>query len=306
MEDNLIIEESVVSIVTPISGIDTDLTNIRFWLAQTQNLPIETIIIHDEIDPKLQVRLENMMSELNNARITLHRGHFGSPGAARNKGLEFVHTERVVFWDSDDIGEPRNLIRVIKDNQDSQIIVGSFTLNSDFCLSAQTITLSDEEKSRDFQLGIYPGIWRYIFNWQIIKSLRFSESKMGEDQQFLIEVQLIPKLVRVVDTVLYNYFTGNPTHLTSQKSAKAEVFYSFKKIHTIFLDRRGKMSLFETTVYIKLLWSTLKFSGKFKSMSAIISSLRLILIARRMLSRHLMRIIFFSFNRWRGSDNEIR
>ena len=298
--------ESVVSIVTPVSGIDTDLTNIRFWLAQTRHLPIEIIIIHDEIDPTLQVKLEEMVLELNNTRITLYRGHFGSPGAARNKGLEFVHSERVVFWDSDDIGEPRNLIRVIEDNQDSQIIVGSFTLNSDFNLSTQTITLSGEEKSKEFQLGMHPGIWRYIFNLQMIKSVRFSESKMGEDQQFLIEIQSIPKHVSVVNTVIYNYFTGNPTHLTSQKSAKAEVYYSLKKIHSIFLDRGRKMSLFETTVYSKLLWSTLKFSGKFKSMNAIISFLRLTIIARRILVRNLIWIILFSLNRWKGSDNEKR
>lgn len=302
----MIIEESIVSIVTPISGVDTDLTNIRFWLAQTQHLPIETIIIHDEIDPKLQEKLENMMLELNNTRITLYRGHFGSPGAARNKGLEFVNTVWVVFWDSDDIGEPRNLISVIKNNPESQIIVGSFTLNSDFNLSTRTITLSNEEKYREYQLGMHPGIWRYIFNRQIIKSLRFSESKMGEDQQFLIEIQSIPKFVCVVNTVLYNYFTGNPTHLTSQKSAKGEVFYSFKRIHSIFLGRRRKMSLFESTVYIKLLWSTLKFSGKFQSMNAIISSLRLIIVARRMIVRNLIWIIFFSVNRWKGSEREKR
>jgi glycosyltransferase involved in cell wall biosynthesis len=300
----LIEEETIVSIVTPISGIDIDLTNIRSWLVQTQHLAINTILIHDEVDPNLQVKIEHLLEELRNPRITLHRGHFGSPGAARNKGLEFVNSERVVFWDSDDIGDPHSLIKVINEYKDSKIIVGSFTINSDFSVRDQTSMLLEDDDTLEIRLGINPGIWRYVFNCKTIGSTRFSEFRMGEDQQFLVQIQAIPTLVSVTETVLYNYFTGNETHLTSQKSAKAEVFYSFMEIQSIFRKRSKKMNLFETTIYLKLLWSTFKYSGKLKSLNAIIASLRLIVLLRRIVIRNLIRIIVFAVRQNKDTTNE--
>ena len=300
----MIDEEAIVSIVTPISGIDIDLTNIRSWLVQTQHLAIKTILIHDEVDPNLQPRLEHLLEELRNPRITLHCGQFGSPGAARNKGLEFVNSERVVFWDSDDIGEPHSLIKVINEYKDSKIIVGSFTRNSDFDVGVRTYMLLEDDETLEIRLGINPGIWRYVFNCETIGSTRFSEFRMGEDQQFLVQIQAIPTLVSVTDTVLYNYFTGNQSHLTSQKSAKTEVFYSFKAIQSIFLKRSTKMNLFETTIYLKLLWSTFKYSGKLKSLNAIILSIRLFVLLRRIVIRNLIRIIVFAIHQNKDSTNE--
>ena len=125
-------------------------------------------IIHDEVDPHLQVKLEHLLEELSNPRISLHRGHFGSPGAARNKGLEFVDSERVVFWDSDDIGEPHNLVKVIDEYKDSKIIVGSFTSNSDFSESDQTSMLLVDDDTLEMRLGISQGIWRYVFKCETI------------------------------------------------------------------------------------------------------------------------------------------
>lgn len=289
----MIQEKPIVSIITPISGVSIDLSNLRFWLDQTQHLPIQTVLIHDEVDQIVHVLLEQMLEDLSNPLVTLHRGHFGSPGAARNKGLQFVTTKRVVFWDADDIGEPHNLIQVIKDHEDSKVIVGSYTINSDSKLFDKHTNALKNDHTLEIQLGLSPGIWRYIFNYSIIKDQQFSNVKMGEDQQFLIEIQAIPEMLTATKTILYNYFTGNDTHLTAQKSAKGAIVHTFDTLQRYFIKRNQRLNLFETTVFTKLLWSSVKY-GKWNTLfDALFAFLYIIFFQRKISFRNLTKIAIF-------------
>jgi glycosyltransferase involved in cell wall biosynthesis len=289
----LIQEKPLVSIITPISGFDVDLSNLKYWLEQTPNLPIKTIIIHDQVDQSLQSRLEEMLEELNNPLASLYNGNFGSPGAARNKGLEFVTTKRVVFWDADDIGEPHNLIQVIKDHEDSKVIVGSYTINSDSKFFDKHTNALNNDHTLEIQLGLSPGIWRYIFNYAVIKDKKFSNAKMGEDQQFLIEIQAIPEMLTATKTILYNYFTGNDTHLTAQKSAKGTIVYTFNSIQRYFIKRNQRLNLFETTIFMKLMWSSIKYGKRNTSFNAVFAFLYLIFFLRKISFRNLAKIVIF-------------
>ena len=289
----MIQEEPYVSIITPISGVGIDLSNLRLWLGKTINLPIEIVLIHDEVDQEVHNNLEQMMRELNNPKIMLHHGKFGSPGAARHKGLEFLNTERVVFWDSDDIGEPYNLIQAINTHKDSKVIVGSFTINSDSHAFSSHSKILRIDQTLEIQLGMSPGIWRYIFNRSVIGNTQFSTTRMGEDQQFLIEIQVIPEMITITEAILYNYFVGNPYHLTSQQSVKLEVIQTFVAIQNFFIARPQKLNLFETTIYLKVLWSTMKYSKRSNSFMTIISFLHLFFISRKIVLSKLIQILRF-------------
>ena len=304
LEEYLIQNNPFVTIVTPISGVDIDLSNLRYWLKQTPGLPIKTVIIHDELDQLLQVRLEEMLEEINNPLVFLHRGNFGSPGAARNKGLEFVTTAKVVFWDADDIGEPNNLIKVIKDHEDSKVIVGSYTTNSDSGIFKPRTIVVRNDHTLGIQLGINPGIWRYIFDLSVIGKYPFSSIRMGEDQQFLIEIQSVPEKLVVTKTILYNYFTGSNNHLTAQQSAKSEVFFTFKAIQKFFIQRPKKLNLFETTIYLKLIWSTIRHSKKSQSIGAFFACINLAFVFRKIVFRNVAKIVSFLIHKEQITHNE--
>jgi glycosyltransferase involved in cell wall biosynthesis len=289
----LIQEEPCVSIITPISGVGLDLSNLRLWLKKTEHLPIKTILIHDEIDSQVHNLLEHMVEDLGNPLVTLHHGRFGSPGAARNRGLEFVTTEKVVFWDSDDTGEPLNLIQAINKHKDSKVIVGSFTINSDFQLFDKKLINLRNDHTLEIQLGVNPGIWRYIFDYAVIRNYRFSTTKMGEDQQFLIEIQAIPHLLTITELTLYNYFVGNQNHLTSQQSAKSSVIQTFRSAQEFFVKRSQKLNLFETTIYLKLLWSSIKYAQKPRSFSTLLAFLYLTIFLRKIYFENLIQITRF-------------
>jgi glycosyltransferase involved in cell wall biosynthesis len=289
----LIQEKPYVSIITPISGAGIDLSNLRHWLVKTQNLPIKTVLIHDEVDQQVHTNLELMVKELSNPYIMLHHGKFGSPGAARNKGLEYLTTERVVFWDSDDIGEPHNLIQAISDHRDSNVIVGSFTINSDLQVFDTQAKSLKGDQNLEIQLGMNPGIWRYIFKRSVISDTQFSTTRMGEDQQFLIEIQAIPKMLSITPLILYNYFVGNPNHLTSQYSAKLEVIQTFNSMQKFFVNRPEKLNLFEITIYLKLLWSTMKYSKRSNYFGTLASFSYLFFISRKIAPSNLIQIVGF-------------
>lgn len=289
----MIQETPCVSIITPISGVGIDLSNLRLWLGKTKNLPIKTILIHDEVDQEVQNNLEQMVKELSNPHIMLLQGQFGSPGAARNKGIEFLNTERVVFWDSDDIGEPYKLIQTINTHKDSKVLVGSFTMNSDSNLFNNYAKILRLDQTLEIQLGMSPGIWRYIFDRSVIDNTRFSTSRMGEDQQFLIELQVVPEMITITESIIYNYFVGNPNHLTSQQSAKLEVIRTFSAIQKLFIERSQKLNLFETTVYLKVFWSTMKYSSRSKHFSTLISFLQLVFISQKIVFSNLIQIARF-------------
>ena len=267
-----------------------DLSNLRLWLGKTRNLPIKTILIHDEVDQEVQNNLEQMVKELSNPHIMLLHGQFGSPGAARNKGIEFLNTERVVFWDSDDIGEPYNLIQTINTHKDSKVIVGSFTMNSDSNLFSKYAKILRLDQTLEIQLGMSPGIWRYIFDRSVIDNTQFSTSRMGEDQQFLIQIQVVPEMITITESIIYNYFVGNPSHLTSQQSAKLEVIRTFSAIQKLFIERSQKMNLFETTVYLKVFWSTMKYSSRSKHFLTLISFFQLVFISQKIVISNLIQI----------------
>lgn len=292
----MIQEEPYVSIITPISGVGIDLSNLRLWLDKTTNLPIKTVLVHDEVDQEVHNNLEQMMEELNNPQITLHHGKFGSPGAARNKGLEFLNTERVVFWDSDDIGEPYNLIQAINAHKDSKVIVGSFTMNSDLNIFSSYAKILRADQTLEIQLGMSPGIWRYIFNRSVIGNTQFSTIRMGEDQQFLIELQVIPKITTITDSILYNYFVGNSFHLTSQHSAQLEVIQTFSEMQKLFIKRPQKLNLFETTIYFKMLWSTMKYSKRSKAFITMLPFFYLFFVSRKIVLSNLIQIARFLNN----------
>lgn len=289
----MIQETPCVSIITPISGVGIDLSNLRLWLGKTRNLPIKTILIHDEVDQVVRNNLEQMVKELSNPHIMLLHGQFGSPGAARNKGIEFLDTERVVFWDSDDIGEPYSLIQTIHTHKDSRVIVGSFTMNSDSNLFSNYAKILRLDQTLEIQLGMSPGIWRYIFDRSVIDNTRFSTSRMGEDQQFLIEIQVVPEMITITESIIYNYFVGSPNHLTSQQSAKLEVIRTFSAIQKLFIERSQKLNLFETTVYLKVFWSTMKFSSRSKHFLTLISFLQLVFISQKIVFSNLVQIARF-------------
>ena len=282
--------QPLVTIITPLTGGPEPRENLRSWVSKVHDLAICLVLVHDETDPKTRKEVSEIASLLPSSQVKVVHGFFGSPGGARNAGLQLVESEWVVFWDSDDVGEPENLIRVIETNSDSSVVICAYTKNSDFDPSVSNLVTIKKSRNAYLQMANQGGLWRYVIKKDFIKELRFSENKMGEDQQFLVGLNLHNVEVRKSNTVLYHYYYGDDSHLTSNRQIQGQVEVTLDAVRDQLLKQNRKFDLFETAIYFKLFLSVCKYSQPSKKILAIFKFLSLVIVKGRVDLRYLVKI----------------
>lgn len=137
-------------------------------------------------------------------------GDYGSPGAARNAGLLRSDAEYICFWDVDDeanleqvCSSFRKLIR-----NGSELIIGRWNISS---------RDSNPKSSNPLNVGLDPGLWRFIFKRTLIGDSKFSHLKWGEDQLFIAQILKKNPSVLNSDDVLYVYSKGVDGSLSGDK-----------------------------------------------------------------------------------------
>ena len=100
----------MLTAIVPVSGMAGRLHNLENWLSTIHDLDIQIIIIHDHRDSETERQLLSILGTINSPKIAYLSGAFGSPGAARNAGLERVDSKFVCFWDSDDLPQPQSIL----------------------------------------------------------------------------------------------------------------------------------------------------------------------------------------------------
>jgi hypothetical protein len=68
-----------------------------------------------------------------------------------------------------------------------------------------------------------PGLWRMIFPTTIAQKHRFTEFRMGEDQEFILGVDFFNADVVFSQRILYTYFKGDAGQLTNSVEAISEL-----------------------------------------------------------------------------------
>lgn len=208
--------DSMLTAVVPIHQMAGKLQNLRSWLAKSQEIQI--VLVNDLSDDLTHVELEEMVKKMSSSDIQLVKGHFGSPGASRNKGLELVKTEFVTFWDSDDLPDPVKFIemcRILKFSG-AQVCVGEYEIIN---LRNQKVTVKEILHSDvNHNVAITPGVWRMVFRSDSIPNKPFTNLRLAEDHIFLQEVKFPTMEKRVFRERVYTYFYAGEDNLTSNRS----------------------------------------------------------------------------------------
>jgi glycosyltransferase involved in cell wall biosynthesis len=203
------------------------LERLEQWLVASKNLNREVIIIHDIQDSKTGPQLTEMSNRLNDRKIKIIESALGSPGKARNKGLEVARGNWIVFWDSDDIADVTEVFYAISENKEAQVIVCRF---SEFNVETRSIKVSLESSQNLFGLGINPGLWRMIFRREEINGKKFGALRMAEDQLFLSNIASDSMNLTYSNRIVYQYFIGQPDQLTNSKIDINDLIEAFEKI----------------------------------------------------------------------------
>ena len=107
-----------VSIVIPVSNMAGRLQNLEKSIKATDPTIFQIIVVHDFRGADTSFELKELINRVNNGHIELYEGKFGSAGKARSEGMIHATGKYLVFWDSDDVGYPEQIVKVIEETVD--------------------------------------------------------------------------------------------------------------------------------------------------------------------------------------------
>ncbi len=209
-----------ISVIIPVYNVEKYLRRCLDSLVNQTISDIEIICVNDgSTDKSLEILEEYAKKD---KRIKIINQENQKQGAARNRGLEIAQGEFISFVDSDDwvdldyfekmynavissnaniavSSTKRNYKRKTKDH--SKIKTNEVYYETNKILSAIQNNLV---------------VWGKIFNFEIIKNLRFEEGVFYEDAPYAIRAIHLAKSVVTVPDTTYHYFS-NPTSTIKQK-----------------------------------------------------------------------------------------
>jgi hypothetical protein len=98
-----------------------------------------------------------------------------------------------------------------------------------------------------------PGLWRWVFNKQVIGDKRFINSRMGEDQAFIFELGPFDKKITRSDAIVYEYFLHYDGQLTKNRIALRDLNITISHITEILPSIEGPNRAFGEFIVQRML-----------------------------------------------------
>jgi len=220
MEDSRIL----LSIIIPVGHLERDLQNLTNFFNSQANFEAEYILIYD-LKNGVLTDIDWIAANYPHLNIVTRRGEFGSPGMTRNAGLEIARGEWICFCDADDFLRVDNVVSEIKNNDEHNLIIGQFQRKSKElkCKNVPTATTM-----KDVYLD--PGFWRMAFRNELVREVKFSQIKMGEDIIFLADILRMKPQIKFSQKIFYDYTVGNPLQSTRNTEIFSDVVEAIRLI----------------------------------------------------------------------------
>lgn len=223
-----------IGIVVAVTRMHGRLARLNSWITDAAKSGIDVHIVHDVRDSLTGPELKTLVSQAGSPRIKIYEGNFGSPGSARNHGLKVSDNKWVVFWDSDDFGDVKQLIRMTnkiaaKKLDAINLIVANFSVWDDtrrVALFKNSPSMNTPSNMDNLVNNL--GLWRCVFRKESITH-NFPTWKMAEDQYFFLTNFEVDKTLFRQETI-YNYFINVDNQLTSNSQAVVDLMKSVNAI----------------------------------------------------------------------------
>lgn len=212
---------NLITAVIPTNNFKSYENNFRQLLTSLQNLQIEVILVLDSEDDETHKRVNAILDEFKTVSIKVVSGFFGSPGLARNAGMNIASSEWLAFWDFDDHIFPQRWIDMCNQAAGHELAIGSYEVLDISDGSIYSHVIDEPEFPRAVALS--PGIWRMLFWKKSLLDLQFSNYKMGEDQLFLAQYKFYEKKTYLHQEIVYRYVKGNLNQATSNQKLMTDL-----------------------------------------------------------------------------------
>lgn len=252
-------ETQLLSVVVPITKMAGRFENLESWLLGALECEIEVILVHDVQDDMTGVEIAAKFKKINHSKLKLLEGKYKSPGLARNKGISESTGKWIAFWDADDVPNPqaaKSLVELSQDESAVQLIVGSYEVISP---NGQIFIYARHGDIHG--IAVNPGIWRMIFKRGLMEGRSFSNSKMGEDQEFIASLNPWDLNIKFSEIALYRYYFGGDYQLTSDGSNLSDLVNVTKRLLNRLEIGNSEANTFIATLIIRQIITGLSRSG---------------------------------------------
>jgi len=192
--------------IIPIGNWDRDSGNILYLISEVPK-EIGVLFAFDQKAHKGFQAANQLAESLDKSNCRFVLTDENGPGNVRNAALKEVNGEWISFWDSDDLPNFKNLLELTKDLDSlylsNDILIGRFT--KEVILEDESKKVFAKKKANLNYWAAYPGLWRHIFRWELIKNMSFSPFKWGEDTLFLFDCFNKSNKVLFLTSDLYSY-----------------------------------------------------------------------------------------------------
>lgn len=208
---------SDLSAVIPVGDFIQHKDNITRIIQQATEMGIELIIVIDNQVQSVFMDAVTLFRDLKGCGSVI-QGASGNPGGSRNLGLSRATNNWVTFWDCDDAPDATQVAEMTSNPgaTECDVLIGSYEVQNLLNLEIETHKIETNRWKID--VGLDPGIWRFVFRKDFVANLSFPDLKMGEDQVFLQRVFSRNPHVCVSQLTVYRYKINVPNQLTGEKS----------------------------------------------------------------------------------------
>lgn len=183
---------------------------------------VKIIVVVNNRDETVRRKISSSLSNISKINLNIMQSENESPGAARNLGIEKCTSQYITFWDADDlpvVPEVCTLTLAVQNQPSASIGVGSFRIEDAQSGETLSVNVCADRRKLESYLVINPGIWRWVFSINRVESTRFQIFSMGEDQDFIADIN--PGLEEIIYTeeVTYIYKKGWKNQLTQSSES---------------------------------------------------------------------------------------
>lgn len=215
--------------IIPIGPTKGNIYSLRKTIDSCTKENFEIVLVHDDFEDGTKEVLDSVLQEHPSVRVI--RGHYRSPGKARDAGLRVVQTEWFSFWDIDDSPEVETFSRAIAEPgaQNANLIVGKFQIYDYESNQTFQWKYPQDKENQEAQIALNPGLWRFIFRSSIFQNVQFGDQSMGEDQLFLARAKIKFNKAHISSELLYTYSINLAGQLTSDRKRAKELHSIIEK-----------------------------------------------------------------------------
>lgn len=212
---------SIVSIIIPAFNVEQYIESCIVSMQKQTYSNIEMIFVDDKSTDRTSEIIDKYAAEDSRIKV-IHADKLGVSGA-RNAGLKAATGDWIMFCDSDDEYLPDTVEKLLREAVSGDYDVVSGTHN---VIKSWGDTKRIKVKPREFHStedivsyfftdGANNNfVWERIYKRSIFDGLAFVRGRYYEDILFTIDLCKKIERMKVVDTVIYNYYLRN-TSLTS-------------------------------------------------------------------------------------------